>query len=98
MAVQPFPNQLLVARETVAATTPTTIANIYPTATIIPAISTATAEKVGPDASPWLYIGLGDSDVRSLQTMGLVFASISLVATCLSVYWLVRMHRGFRHE
>lgn len=45
-----------------------------------------------------VYVGLRDSDIETLHVLGLTLSSISLLATCLSSYWLVRMRRSFRHE
>ena len=36
--------------------------------------------------------------VRTLKIIALGLSSASLMAGSLSVYWLVRMRRGFRHE
>lgn len=38
------------------------------------------------------------SAARNLKIISLVLSSISLLAGSLSMYWLVRMRRSFRHE
>lgn len=38
------------------------------------------------------------SEARNLKIISVVFSSISLLAGSLSMYWLVRMRRSFRHE
>jgi len=37
-------------------------------------------------------------NTRILNTLSLAFASISVVSTLFTLYWFVRMRRGFRHE
>lgn len=38
------------------------------------------------------------SQARNLKIISMVFSSVSLLAGSLSMYWLVRMRRSFRHE
>lgn len=45
-----------------------------------------------------LYYGLEKSKVKTMHIVGLALSSVSFLATCISVYWLVRMRRSFRHE
>lgn len=45
-----------------------------------------------------MYFGLDDLDIENLHIIGLCCSSISCFASVVSIYWLVRMHRSFRHE
>lgn len=51
-----------------------------------------------PDYVSTLESELEWSAARNLKIVSLVLSSLSLLAGALSMYWLVRMRRSFRHE
>lgn len=56
------------------------------------------SEPAKPKNVSTLESELDWSAVRNLKIISLVLSSISLLAGSLSMYWLVRMRRSFRHE
>lgn len=51
-----------------------------------------------PENGSSLESGLDWPTARSLKVISLGFSSASLMASSLSIYWLIRMRRSFRHE
>lgn len=56
------------------------------------------SRSVRPGNTSTLEPGIDWPTARRLKVVSLVFSSISLLAGSLSMYWLIRMRRSFRHD
>ena len=54
--------------------------------------------KRGLDGSPLTVPQYTDREENVLQVLALIFASVSIVSTILTVYWFLTMRRSFRHQ